>query len=149
MRKEVIFAIFFGLILGAIIIFGIQFANKASQNAATISPSPTPLVNNQAPTPTSPEEQLLTVSSPVNNSVINQSSVSITGKTFKKAIIAATSNESEVLSQASEDGTFNFSFPLVGGENQIKIQSQSTDGKSATYDLLVIYTTAKIEPWKI
>lgn len=145
MRKEIVFAIIFGLILGGVIIFGIQFANKAGQNAASTSPSPTPLVNNQTPTPTI-EELPLVVTSPLNNSVLNLPTVTITGKTYKNGLIAATTNDNEIIAKANNDGNFSFEFPLVGGDNQIKIQSQSSDGKSATSDLLVIYTTAKIEP---
>ena len=145
MRKEVLFAIIFGLILGGVIIFGIRFANKAVQTVAPISPSPTPLTNNQPINPT-PEQSPLTISSPTNNSVVGQSSITITGKTFPNAIIAATSNEYEALSQSGNDGTFNLNFTLSGGENQIKIESKTNDGKSAKTDLLIIYTTAKIEP---
>jgi hypothetical protein len=143
MRKEVVFAIIFGLILGGVIIFGIQIANKTTQKAASTSPSPTPLVNNQTITPT-PEELPLVITSPLNNSVVNLPTVTITGKTFKNGLIAATTNDNEILAKANEDGSFSFDFPLVGGDNQIKIEAKSTEDKPATINLLIIYTTAKI-----
>ncbi|MBU1256325.1 hypothetical protein KKA49_01435, partial [Patescibacteria group bacterium] len=81
MRKEIILAIILGIILGGVIIFGINLANQ------TITNSPTP-----SPAQVLPEQKLgvasLQITSPLNNSVSFQDSLTLTGKTLADAWIA-------------------------------------------------------------
>lgn len=145
MRKEVLFAIIIGLILGGVIIFGLQLANKSSQQASSTTATPTPITNqsNLTPTPTQ-TDQNLTISSPSNNSVVNTPTVKVVGKTFKNSPVAIYTNSDEQLVISGADGSFSADIALDGGENLIKITSQS-DSASANSEVTIIYTTAKID----
>lgn len=145
MRKEVIFAIIIGLILGGVIIFGLQIANKSSQQASSIITTPTPISNQTTPTPSiTPSNQNLTVSSPTNNSVVSIPSVKIVGRTYPNSSVAIYNDIDEQLIQSGPDGAFNADLNLQGGENLITITSQS-ESQTANLKITVIYTTAKID----
>lgn len=140
MRKEVIFAIILGLILGGVILYGIQLANSSAQKAAissTNQPTPTASVS---PTPTAS----LVITSPQDHSVINTSTIKITGKSLPNSAIALISSEDDILVTADTSGNFNADFKLTGGENVIEISALSPDQKIETTKISVIYTTAKI-----
>lgn len=145
MRKEVLFAIIIGLILGGVIIFGLQLANKSSQQASSTTATPTPITNQTNPTPTPNQtDQNLIISSPSNNSVVNTPTIKIIGKSFKNSPVAIYTNSDEQLVTSGADGNFSTDLSLGGGENLIKITSQN-DSTSASTEIIVIYTTAKID----
>lgn len=145
MRKEVIFAIIIGLILGGVIIFGIQIANKSSQQASSTIITPTPITNQSPPTPlVTQASQDLTITSPTNNSVVSTPFVKVVGKTYPNSTVAIYNDIDEQLTQSGPDGVFSADLNLQGGENLITITSQ-TQSQSADLKITIIYSTAKID----
>ncbi len=145
MRKEVIFAIIIGLILGGVIIFGIQIANKSSQQASSTIITPTPITNQSPPTPSITQaSQNLTITSPTNNSVVSTPFVKVVGKTYPNSTVAIYNDIDEQLTQSGSDGVFSADLNLQGGENLITIISQS-QSQSADLKITIIYSTAKID----
>ncbi|OGD70718.1 hypothetical protein A3A84_02475 [Candidatus Collierbacteria bacterium RIFCSPLOWO2_01_FULL_50_23] len=142
MRKEVIFAIIVGLVLGLVILYGIQVANKSAKQAALVlAPTPEETVT-QVPTPTPVSG--LTIVSPADHSVINTSIVKIIGKTDPNSTVAVYSSEDDALVSADKDGNFSFDLKLTGGENVIKVTALKPDQSIQGTQITVIYTTAKI-----
>jgi|CXWL01.1.fsa_nt_gi hypothetical protein len=143
MRKEVIFAILIGLILGFVILYGIQLANQSAQNAADSSITPTQSASpSVTPTPTSSTK--LTITQPDNHAVVNTTSITITGKTIPGSDITILSSEDDTLTTADDSGNFSADFKLAGGENIIKITALSPDKNLEETSLTIIYTTAII-----
>ncbi len=141
MRKEVLFAIILGLILGVVIIYGIQIANRSAKELAKTALTPTPTQEIQPNTPV----QLLTITSPQDHSVNFTDTVIITGTTKPNSEIIIINVEEEILTKADSVGLFSAKVKLTGGENIITISSLSPDQKQETIELTVTYTTAKIE----
>ena len=141
MRKEVIFAIILGLILGGVILYGIQLSNTSAQNAASntaeVTPTPTQTVT--------PDTKNLTVISPQDHSVVSTGTIKIVGRTIPNSSVAIQGSEDDIIVKADDTGNFTADFSVTGGENIIQVTSLSPDQKTETLTLTVIYTTAKIE----
>lgn len=141
MRKEIFIVILVGVLIGAVITFGIYRAQIAL-NQEEIQDNTV-----QAPTP-SPSQQTsahaLTILSPANESVVDQDSVSITGKTSPDSVLAVIAPESEYLLTADSEGDFTVEVGLVGGANEINISSFDDQGNKAEQVLTVVYSTAEL-----
>ncbi|MBU1200367.1 hypothetical protein KJ953_02420, partial [Patescibacteria group bacterium] len=134
MRKEIILAIILGIILGGVIIFGINLANRPAADLA-------PALSMQSPTPPSPSPTLQ-ITSPLNNSVSFQDSLTLTGKTLADAWIALIWEDSQTIIQADETGNWEQEINLVGGENIINITTSNGQDYQESTEITVIYTTA-------
>lgn len=143
MRKEVVFAIIIGLILGGIILFGFQVANQSAKEAASPA-TPSGQVSSATPTPTIVENSL-TLTEPENHAVVDTSPIKISGKTLPNSTIAIESEADDALLMADSTGNFSGDFKLGGGENLISITALLPDGKTETLAISVIYSTAKID----
>lgn len=142
MRKEIIFAIVLGLILGVVIIYGIQIANRSAKELAKTTAATTPTQETQ---PIIPVSQPLTITSPQDHSVSFADTITITGTTKPGSEIIIAASEDEIYANPDITGLFNAKVKLIGGENIITITSLSPDQKQETIELTVIYTTAKID----
>ncbi len=143
MRKEVVFAIIIGLILGLVILYGIQLANQSTKQAANSSLTPTPTETvSQTPAPGTNQ---LTITSPQNHAVVNTGSIKITGKTAPNSSVAISDTEDDALVTADKDGNFTVDLKLAGGSNTISLTSLKPDLTTDTAKITVIYTTAKID----
>ena len=76
MRKEVVFAIIIGLVLGLVILYGVQLANNSARQAANTSATPTP---EETLTPTPTPISGLMVASPNDHAVVNIATIKIVG----------------------------------------------------------------------
>lgn len=142
MRKEVIFAIILGLILGGVILYGIRLADSSTKEAISTTTDPTVTPTN-AVSPTSSVN--LTIISPQDHAVISTSTIKIIGRTFPNSDVAIQSSEDDILVTADSSGNFTADFTLTGGENIIQVTSLSEDQQTETTTFSVIYTTAKID----
>jgi len=136
-RKEVLFAIILGIILGGVIIYGIQIANKSvNEPAATITPTPTSA---------EPAVSSLSITSPRDHSVSPTNSLTITGIAKPNSQVLVVNDEDEFMTSADAAGIFSGKIDLTGGENIITVSSLSPDQNLETVELTIIYSTAKIE----
>jgi len=71
-------------------------------------------------------------------------SIKIIGKTLANAFVAASNSEDEAIVTADKDGNFSVDLALTGGENVIKLTVLKDDLTTASTQITVIYTTAKI-----
>ncbi len=149
MKKEVLFAVILGLILGGVLLFGIQLAEKSSQqaNSATSSKQePTPSIDEVSPsiTPSIVPTKGLTITAPLNHSLAFKTPLKITGTATPGSTVIITSEEDERIATVSDSGTFTTDFNLIGGDNLITL-TQVFQGVSTTATVSVIYTTAKLD----
>lgn len=138
MRKEIILAIVLGVILGLIIIFGINLANQSASNSPTPTPSPTQITQPPA------ETTSLQITSPENNSVSDQNTLTLTGKTKENSWISLIWEEGQVIVKSDQDGSFSQEIELIGGENVIKITATDGADYQESQEIVVIYTTANL-----
>ncbi len=143
MKKEVTIAITIGFTIGLIITFGIYRAQKAYQD------NKQSLQNNnqqQQTNPTEPPPHSLVVTSPVDETLSDQDTVTITGTTSPNSYLTAVSSQHQTFTQAQADGTFSLEMTLEEGANIITITSLDQFSNSQTADLTITYSTADLEP---
>lgn len=142
MRKEIAIAIILGLILGGIIIYGVQLANQSSLKAKrdreasrqNSSESPTPI-----PTPSA----AIIITSPNDHSVIFSNPATVAGSTLPNSTIIVSDSEDDTAVTTDSSGKFSAQIKLTGGENKLTISALTGDQLNSTA-VTAIYTTAKI-----
>ncbi len=127
MRKEVIVAIVFGVILGlgvaTFLIFNLKRAEtKSSKTLNTVGPSP--VVKNK-----NVELQPLEISEPEDNAIFDTDKIKLKGKAATKSLIIVQSALKELVFK-NEKRDFSVDFPLALGENKITVAAYTADNTS-------------------
>ena len=149
MRKEVMMAIVLGLFLGFLITGGIWWfsGNRSlpfvARQTPPLSPTPTPPLATVSPQPTSvPKESIpLSIITPEDGEIFNQSEVELKGKTLPGAVVVLIYPEGENIVEADEEGEFVSQIELVGGANEIKVTAYDEEGNKKEEILTVVYST--------
>jgi hypothetical protein len=139
MRKEVLFTIIAGAILGIVIAFGIWRTNASlSINEEEVEENPS---QEQEITPTPTLEHRLTLAKPNNLQVFNSSQTAISGITRPDTWVVLSAEEEDRLFITGNNGEFNQEIDLIGGINQIVIFSFIDNSETAKEDLTLVYST--------
>ncbi len=136
MRKEIVFALIAGVVLGAIISFGLWRANTALKPDNSI-------ISDQDKNQeiTTPGELGITLISPEDNDVISVNSTLIAGITKPGAWVVISGEEEDEILKANEDGSFEQEVELIGGANQVIITAFDDSGDKTGKTVLVIHST--------
>lgn len=134
MRKEVILAVIIGVLLGGVILYGINLANNSSRTDndeselngnSQISPFPTP----------NPENQISFIS-PLNHSVVTEAQVTLKGSAKPNSNLAIITESDDILTTTNATGNFSSTINLIVGENLITVtivdENQATPSSSIT-----------------
>jgi hypothetical protein len=153
MKKEVFLAIAIGFALGLVITFGIWTANKSlagikttqlpteeTQLVETTPSATTASANNPAPVATGE----LVITAPEDETLTNQNTITVTGKTFVNATVVITFEDDQLVVLADSSGLFSASVDLIAGYNVINVTAFDANGSEANQMLTVTYSTAKI-----
>jgi hypothetical protein len=139
MRKEVLFAVIFGIILGAIILYGIQLANNSlskintnNSGTQTGTGSPTPSV--------SIVKDSLQIISPQDHAVITESTTTLRGTAKPASTVAVITESDDLIIETSPEGTFSAQINLIGGENTITATVLNPDKTTQYISITVIRT---------
>lgn len=139
MRKEVIYAVIFGIILGGIILFGINLANNSVSNPITQTES-TPSAKSITPTPTVIVQKALDIIFPQDHSVMTETSTTIRGIAEPNSNIAIITETNDSMINVSPEGTFSAQIDLSAGANTIKVVQAGADGTTKKVSITVIQT---------
>lgn len=136
MRKEVLYAIIFGIILGGIVLYGINLANKSVSSelpgqTGDSKVTPTPAV----------QAKKLSITYPQDHSVFAEKTITLLGRANPDANLAITSESDDVLITASPEGSFSAEINLISGENIITVTELQPDLTTQTQTISVIQTT--------
>lgn len=136
MRKEIIVAILLGLSLGLFITYGLYRtrSSDSTQEAEQIEQALT----------SSPEIEVLSnlvVHSPEDESIVNESDVTVAGDTEPDNFVVIFINDNEYVTTADDAGAFSISGQLETGSNVIQVYSLDEDGNETVEERVVIYTT--------
>lgn len=145
-RREVMLAIVIGFSIGLLLSAGLILGRKTIRQRITPPPEPVILESEQpSPTEVPPiAATKLTITSPEDETIVNENKVALEGSTEPEAIISIIYEEGEILDQADENGDFSFDIPLIGGANEITISAYGPEGQQASQTITVVYTTAEI-----
>lgn len=141
MRKEVLFAILIGCLVGLAVAFGLWRANKALRpdngNVAEFNP----VGASRDKTPQEKKVGTLLVTSPANFAVISENKVKVQGATWPNAQVIISTQDDETIVQSGGKGEFSEEIKLTAGANLIKVVAYSTDGNREEVSIAVVHTT--------
>jgi hypothetical protein len=139
MKKETFIAIFLGIFFGVLVAMIMIVKNRDTQiqKTKTISNSleitPTIIVKKDTTV-------ALVMSSPEDKSIVTSKTVTLKGKVTKNALLVIQSPVKQSVTKATSD-TFSVDFPLVLGENIIRLSVYPEDSASSVQEkqLTVFY----------
>ncbi len=138
MRKEVLIAVFIGLVLGGVITFGIYTANLASNR------SPSPETASVTPTPTVPDT-LFVLSSPEDGDIFTSPIATLSGSLKTATYLVISTDTQDYILKPAADNSFSLNLILATGANTIKFTAVSFDGKRQELTINLVYTSAKLK----
>lgn len=127
MKKEILFAVGIGLIVGLIITFGMYRARQAVTGATTVNSQ----LNGSLASPPATEEtnaepkDAFLVSEPVNEAVVSDPNIRVSGQAFPNAAIAILVGDTQAIGTADNNGNFSLPLTLTAGGNLITIRALS------------------------
>lgn len=143
MKKEVIYAIVAGGILGLLIAFGAWRVNSALSPKEKETPK---VQNNIIKNSTN-----ISIASPNNLDVLVKSPTTISGLAKVASLVVISSDEEDVLVRSDNEGSFSGEIELSGGVNNINVGIFNDKGDYEKQSIKVVYSTefAKITPPEI
>ena len=154
MFKEFILAIILGALLG-FGLTGTYFAYKSNQKNINSDANPTPTLSATTPSSTNniivtplptekPTADSLVIDSPENESIINNSKTTVSGKSTPKSIVIITTSAKTYTQNTTDNGEFSIDIELESGANKINVSAIDTKDNQTNIQLIVTYSTAKI-----
>ena len=137
MRKEVLYAVIFGIILRGVILYGIRLANNSANilpmddEAASVSAQP-------SQTPVTESFQIIT---PQNHAVLTEKSISLTGTGLPGTSLAIVTELDDLIIEISPEGSFSAQINLLGGENTITLTNLLSDYTISSQTFTVIQSS--------
>lgn len=138
MRKEVILAVIIGVILGGVILYGINMANNAATPAQTDSQS----TNTDASESTDNPKELDSTSFiyPQDHAVITESKITLKGVTKPNSNIAIITESDDIITTSDSEGNYSSPINLISGENTISVTIVDSTLSTSSASITVIYT---------
>ncbi|HCR81018.1 MAG: hypothetical protein UY13_C0001G0028 [Candidatus Pacebacteria bacterium GW2011_GWB1_47_8] len=133
MKKEVIIAILIGLSLGLFITYGVYQA-RTGRSRQNTSPD---LTESNVQDEFSGE---LVINSPLDESVQNQSTVSISGTTLPNSFVVVFVGNKETITSTDNSGNFSVEVELEDSSNIITVYVIDEDGRSLSVERVVFVT---------
>ncbi len=141
MRKEVVFAIVFGILIGLIFAFGIFRINGVmKQRSSTITSDNIDKVR-QTSADTNIPDSPLTLLKPNNMQVFGNDIIQITGTTKAENYIVATGGTRDLITKSGNNGSFDFEYEIDPSLNYLNISSISVDNYRSDTKLEVVYSS--------
>lgn len=144
MKKEVLFAIFLGLIVGALLVGGIWTASQALHSSAgslisagSSSPSPSPLDRDGQSVP-------LVIFSPKDLLLSKESKLIVEGKTYPATHVIFQTETDTLYLKSDGQGTFSQEITLSPGSNDLTVTALTDTGDTTSRTVSVVYSTATL-----
>lgn len=139
MRKEVILAVIIGVLLGGVILYGINLANTSSKiNSGNKGADDNTQVT---PSPAKKSAGQVSIITPQNNSVVTESQVVLKGSAKANASVAIITESDDLITTADNTGNFSSAINLINGENLITVTAVDEKLATTSASIYVIRTT--------
>jgi hypothetical protein len=139
MRKEVLWAVIAGIILGLVVAFGVYrinstiSGNKSRNNIDLSTPTPPPGTSG---------EFKIVLDKPAENDVVTQNLVTVSGLTKPSSWVTFSGESGDYTIQSDASGAFAQDVDLIPGINQIKVTAFETSGGKSATEVLVVYSSS-------
>lgn len=134
---ETIIAVFVGIILGIIVASGFWFL-KSAKMAIPKKPAEKTVVSTPTNTP-SRQSLFLSLTKPQDQSILNDKSLIIEGKTTPETRLITTKSQNETVVKSDGNGNFNLKLNLDDGVNTILITAVNDQNETKSLTLTVVY----------
>jgi len=141
-KKEATVAVVIGLILALIVTGGIMRARYALKNIKL--PTKEAFLQTKKTTPPEDKKSLFLELTTLDNSVLSEPKLTLSGKTLPDTYIAILGEKGEYLIVPNDLGTFSQEISLIKGANTIKIVVYQNDGTKIEGTVNAVYTTAEL-----
>lgn len=122
-----------GLLVAGAAFYFYQTSKVVSTNSSvSINPSPT-----EIPKPTI----FLSINSPINEIVVSNKTLIISGKTLPQATVIIVTNSDQLVVEPSSQGDFSTTITLENDQNLIRMFALSPNGETVTVQRTVTYST--------
>lgn len=139
MRKEVILAVIIGVLLGGVILYGINLANTSS-SIKQDSQDTTDTNSKVTPTPTKKTAGDVSIILPLKNSVVTESTIALKGSAKPNSNIAIVSESDDLITTSDNSGNFQADINLINGENTITVTAVDDKQKTSSTTITIIRT---------
>lgn len=137
MRKEILLAIFVGLVIGLAITFGVYTVRQHMLRTKTVSEIE---ASRQITATASPQPQLtLALNEPTENLITDRSSLSVAGRALPSSYVVILVGTQEFITTADKDGDFAQTVKLQTDGNLITVIATAPEGKQETLSRTIIY----------
>lgn len=143
-KKEGLIAIVIGLIIGLVIMGGVLRARSVITNTPSSDSETKSILSNTSNSKSDNDELFLEITSPEDNIVLSQDSLTLKGTTNPQTYIAIVAEKSEHLIVPNEVGQFSEEIDLIRGANTIKITVYTSTGINIEKIINIVYTTEEI-----
>jgi len=140
MKKEAIFAIIIGIIVG----LGITFGIYKLKSKATVSVEDQ-LNQQNTPTPSADINQKLLITSPKDESILASTNLRVSGNAEPNELIVIFVNDKEYITKADSIGAFAMDVELDVGGNILEYTAVDPEGKQTTVTQNVVVSTASLD----
>ncbi|MFZ5376771.1 MAG: hypothetical protein ACOZAN_03855 [Patescibacteria group bacterium] len=141
MRKEVVIAVLIGLIMGLVITFGVYQSRTATTE---INPKPGIAITEDS-TASAANSQQLMISSPEDESVTTEKTISVTGTTLPQNFVVILVNNEPYITTSDDSGNFSVEVSLKQISNVIIVHAIQENGSTSTEERVVIQFADQIE----
>lgn len=140
MKAERVILSFIALLIGLGVAGGVFYLYQTTKNAPAKKTQALPTVT--LPSPTSvPSKHIFILDKPGIDDVVSTSSITVSGKSEKDAMIIIRSESEQQVAEPSENGSFTLTLPLEDGANIFTFNAIFPDGTQLTETRTVTYTT--------
>jgi hypothetical protein len=139
MRKEVILAVIIGVLLGGVILYGINLANNSAKSSQE-DQKQSEQVKEKTPNSPITATNKISIITPQDHSVVTESTITLKGSAKPNQNIAIVSESDDILTVSDEKGNFSSNINLISGENTITITVVDDKQATASSKISVIRT---------
>lgn len=126
MRKEKIILLFIAILIGLLVALGAFFLYQYTKQ---VKPTEIKKITIQNPSPAPQSSVFLSIDQPLDEAVVDNRKIRISGKTVPNAKIVIVTQSSEEAAVPTADGSFSTDITIDSGENIIQIIAIAPDGE--------------------
>ncbi|MCL4353783.1 hypothetical protein M1615_04990 [Patescibacteria group bacterium] len=138
MKKESIILSFAAVLIGILVAGGAFYIYQMTK---TISQNDIKPISIALPNPTPSSSVFLSLSSPSDESVVAERTITVSGSTDPSAVIAIITGANQQVITPAQNGNFSASVVIGNGENEIEVTAIAPNGKEKTIKRTVTFST--------
>ncbi len=138
MRKEKIILSFTALFVGILVALLIFYFYQSGKE---VKPEELEKITLENPSPSPSSSIFLVLEKPIDEDVVDNRIITVSGKTAPNAKVVILTQTNEVGAVAAQDGSFSSNITLSEGENVVEVDAVAANGEIAKATRVVTFST--------